>query len=305
LKKINTIKSGIPLKDYSSFGIGGPAKYFFEAHTASELAHALYFAKKNRLRFFVLGGGTNVLFKDDGFDGLIVRFLGSKAVFRGVHAIIEAGANLQKIVLDSIQAGLSGLEKLSGIPGTIGGAVRGNAGTREGQISDFVESVKVFDTATLKVRVLKKPDLKFSYRNSLFKTRHDLIILSVVLKLKKAKNPNEILAVIKRAAERRKKTQPAGLSAGCVFMNPHIRRQFSLKTAPLTAASLIAGELIDKAGLKGTKIGGAMISKLHGNFFINCGNATFDDMIRLINLAKKRVYEKFKIRLKEEIEIVL
>ncbi len=312
-KGFKGVKFGVPLKNYSSFRIGGPAKYFFEAHTAVKLARALKFAKKNRLRFLILGSGTNVLFKDEGFRGLVIRMSGTdfklRVLLRGGRIIAEAGANLQKIVLDSAAAGLSCLEKLSGIPGTIGGAVRGNAGAREGQISDFIESVKVFDAAAEKVRVLKKSDLKFSYRNSLFKTRRDLIILSVVLRLKKAKNPGEILAAIKRAAERRNLTQPTGLCAGCVFMNPQKqnrgrqnRGRFSKRTVPLSALS--AGELIDKAGLKGTRIGGAMISKLHGNFFINCGNATSNDMLRLIDLAKKCVYEKFKIRLKEEIEIV-
>lgn len=298
LKKVNLpdgVKRDVPLKNYSSFRIGGPAKYFYEAIAPAPLARILSFAKRHSLRWFVLGGGTNVLFSDKGFDGLIVRLAFDKFEIRGERILAEAGANLQVVISACVKRGLAGLENLAGIPGTIGGAVRGNAGAHGAEISGAVAAVKVFDSRDCRVRTIKKSAMKFSYRNSLLKKRRGLIILSIVLKLKKVKDRAALIKTVRENLVRRNSSQPRGLSAGCIFMNPAKKVRGRL---------LSAGELIDKVCLKGTRINGAVISKTHANFFVNKGGAKASDITALINLAKKKVYKKFKIRLMEEIEIV-
>lgn len=289
------IRLNVLLKDYTSLRIGGPAKYFYEAGAPADFVRILKFAKKYKIKYFILGGGTNILFSDKEFDGLVVRFLGTGIIFRGACVNAEAGANLQTVIAASIKAGLKGLEGLAGIPGTIGGAIRGNAGTVEAEIGDSVISAKIFDSRSGCVKTFKRPALNFRYRTSLLKKNKKLILLSVVLKLCKAKNPAALAAKLRENAARRSLTQPKGQSAGCIFMNPQRK---------INGRTMSAGELIDKAGLKGARINSAEISRVHANFFLNTGRATSRDMLALINLAKKKVYEKFKIRLKEEIEIV-
>lgn len=293
--RFKKIRFDVPLKDYTSWRIGGNAKYFIEAKSADELKSAILFAKKNGLAWHILAGGTNVLFSDKGFDGLIVRSIFDKFEIHGERILAYGGANLQSVILACVRRGLSGLENLAGIPGTIAGAIRGNAGTQEAEIGDVVESVKIFDAKSGRIKTMKRNQLKFSYRSSALKKNKNLILLSAILKLKKAKNQASLIKLIREKTILRSRTQPTGFSAGCVFINPTKKVQGKLMSA---------GELIDKAGLKGKRINEAEISKTHANFFINIGGATASDIIALINLAKKKVYEKFKIRLAEEIEIV-
>lgn len=252
-------QENVPLKKYTSFKIGGPARYFFVPKTKKELIKAVQWAQKQGLPFFILGGGSNLLVSDKGYQGLVIR----------------TGKPLSLYIS-------KGLEWAVGIPGTIEGAVYGNAGAFSQSMKDAVASVEIFDAATGKTRIFKNSDCQFAYRDSIFKRNKNLVILSVKIKTKKSS-----LSKIKKYLNYRKENQPLDLpSAGSVFKNP---KNYS------------AGELIEKCGLKGKKIGGARISNVHANFIVNLGGATSENVLELIRSVKKTVAKKFKIALKEEI----
>ena len=259
-KLLPGVKRNVLLKNYTTFKIGGPAKYFYIAQNKTELIGATKQAKKIKLPFFVLGGGSNLLVSDEGFNGLVIKF----------------GQPLSSYVS-------KGLEWAVGIPGTVQGAVCGNAGAFKKSMKDVVESVEVFDTETGKVKIFKNKDCRFSYRNSIFRKKKNLIILSVRIKTKKVNAKK-----IKQYLDYKKQTQPLNFpSAGSIFKNP---KGFS------------AGELIEKCGLKGEKIGNVKISEKHGNFIVNLGRGKAKDVIKLIKLIKQKVKNKFKVNLEEEIQ---
>ena len=261
-KQLSGIKRNVSLKEFTTFRIGGKAKYFFVAKNEKELIEAVRFAKDNKLPFFILGGGSNLLVSDKGFKGLVIK----------------AGRPLALYVS-------KGLEWAAGIPGTVEGAVFGNAGAFRGSMKDEVEAVKVFNVKTEKTSVFENKDCKFAYRSSIFKKKKNLIILSVKIKSKKI-NSNKIKEYLKIKKER----QPLGYpSAGSIFKNP---------------LNYSAAELIEKCGLKGKKIGGAKISEKHANFIVNLSKARSKDVKSLINLVKKEVKKKFKINLEEEIQFL-
>jgi len=301
----------IPLKEYTTFKIGGPARYFFVAKNKEDLKNAILWAKKKKLSFFILGGGSNVLFSDKGFNGLVIKLQNTQYEIRNTNVIAGAGVPLQKLVLEAVKKGLSGLENLVGIPGTLGGAIWGNAGAFGREIGDLVEEVKVLDVggSKLEVKKLKKEDCKFGYRNSIFKRRKNWIILEATLKLEKG-NKKEIEEKIKEILKLRNEKQPLEFpSAGSVFKNvpiekvpKKIQEKFKEK---IKNGFLPAGVLIEAVGLKGFQIGGAKISEKHANFIVNTGEAKARDVLELIELIKKRVKKKFKIELKEEIVLVL
>ena len=274
-KLLPGVKRNVLLKNYTTFKIGGPAKYFYIAQNKTELIGAIKKAKKIKLPFFVLGGGSNLLVSDEGFNGLVIKF----------------GQPLSSYVS-------KGLEWAVGIPGTVQGAVCGNAGAFGKSMKDVVESVEVFDTETGKVKIFKNKDCRFSYRNSIFRKKKNLIILSVRIKTKKVDElrSSSRFAIarvsnakkIKQYLDYKKQTQPLNFpSAGSIFKNP---KGFS------------AGELIEKCGLKGEKIGNVKISEKHGNFIVNLGRGKAKDVIKLIKLIKQKVKNKFKVNLEEEIQ---
>jgi UDP-N-acetylmuramate dehydrogenase len=304
------IRENVPLRDYTTFKIGGPARYFFVAKNKEEIKEAILWAKKKKLPFFILGGGSNVLFSDNGFNGLVIKLQNRQYEIRNSKVIAEAGVPLQKLVLESAKKGLSGLENLAGIPGTLGGAIWGNAGAFGREIGNLVEEVKVLDVGSSKLEVkrLKNKDCKFGYRESIFKRKKNLIILEATLKLKKG-NKKEIEEKMKEILKLRKEKQPLEFpSAGSVFKNipirkipKKIRERFKEK---IKNGFLSAGALIEAAGLKGYKIGEAKISEKHANFILNVKNAKAKDVVALMNLIKKRVKNKFKITLEEETQRV-
>ena len=280
-------KKNIKLAPYTTFRIGGTAKYFFTAKTKKELIKAIGESKKMKIPIFVLGQGSNLLVCDNGFDGLVVKVKNSKFKVKGLKIFAEAGVPLSEVVNESAEKGLSGLEWAGGIYGTVGGAIRGNAGAFGGEIKDVIGQVEAYDAKTEKIRIFKANNCCFKYRESIFKKRENLIVLSAVFKLKKGKK-NKIKKEIKNYLDYRKRNHPLDFpSAGSVFKNPPKKS---------------AGELIEKCGLQGKIIGKAQISLKHANFIINLGGAKADDVLSLINLAKREVKEKFKIELKEEIK---
>jgi UDP-N-acetylmuramate dehydrogenase len=304
------IKKNVSLKNYSTFKIGGKAKYFLIAKNEKEILKGICWARKKKIPFFILGGGSNVLFSDKGFNGLLIKLQNTQYEIRNTKIIAEAGVPLQKLVLESAKKGLSGLENLAGIPGTLGGAIWGNAGAFGKEIGDLVEEVKTLQIANCKLKIekLKKKDCKFGYRDSIFKRKKNWIILEAILKLKKGKK-KEIEKKIKEILKLRKEKQPLRFpSAGSVFKNlpmkkvpKKVREKFKEK---IKNGFLPAAVLIEAAGLKGYQIGGAKISEKHANFIVNIKSAKASDVKELIEKIKKEVKKKFKIKLEEEIELV-
>jgi UDP-N-acetylmuramate dehydrogenase len=292
-KDLPGILKNIPFKKYTTFKIGGPAKYFFVAKNKEDIVRAIKVSKKFKIPVFILSGGSNLLVSDKGFDGLVINLKISDFKFKGNKIYVGAGMGLTKLADLSAKRGLAGLEWASGIPGTIGGAVYGCAQAFGDKISDSVEKAEALDIKTLKIKNFSKKQCSFSLKNSVFKKNKNLIIISVVLKFKNG-NKKEIQEKIKEYLNYRKKNHPMNFpSAGSVFVNPESNKKV-----------IHAGYLIEKCGLKGKKIGKAQISKMHSNFIINLGGAKAKDVLKLINLARLKVKKTFKINLEAEVQFV-
>lgn len=304
------IQQNIPLSKYTTFRIGGPAKHFVEVATIDELKEALDFAKKNNLDFFVLGGGSNILVSDAGFSGLVIKIKLNDIKLEREKMEIGTGVFLAKAVRDSIENNFSGMEWATGIPGTLGGAVRGNAGAYGGEIKDMVESVKVLDTEKMEIKIFQNAECDFRYRHSMFKLSPKLIIISAVLKLQKGNKED----IQKRSQEiivgRMEKLPQGAPSAGSFFINPVVQNEKLIKEfedekgVKSKAGKLPAGWLIEKADLRGKKIGGAMVNEIQTNYILNMGNATAEDVIMLASFIKQQVRDKFGVQLKEEVQFI-
>lgn len=279
-----------PLSRHTTFRIGGPCGAWAEPADESDLKNVLRFAASERKKMFVLGMGSNVLFGEKGFNGILIHTGAGdfkKVKFTGQRAVMGAGALLGCAVNLACSMGLSGIEGLAGIPGTLGGAIFMNAGYR-GCISDCLESVRVIDKASGEPRTIKRKNIDFGYRHS--GILRDFIILEATLKLKKS-DRKMLLRKKSRLLRAKTSTQPLGFfSAGCVFKNPD--------------KGPSAAKLIEASRLKGKRIGDAKISEKHANFIINLKNAKGSDVLSLMELVKNRVNLKFGVDLTPEIVIV-
>jgi UDP-N-acetylmuramate dehydrogenase len=280
-------KGGEFLSKHTTFRIGGPAQYWSEPGDAAQLAALLDWCKKNKKSVRVIGAGSNILAADRGVRGVVVKL--SSPFFTSVGGInclcvAGAGAPLSALISYCTRQGLSGVEFLNGIPGTVGGAIAGNAGTKDKSIGDLVEFVIVMDYNG-NIRKHSAADLDFSYRHA---SLRNCVVLQACLKLVK-KNKTSIRATIARYAELRRRSQGrAWLSAGCCFKNP---------------AGESAGRLIDACGLKGARRGHAVVSDAHANFILNDGKATASDVLALVRRVRTAVKKRFGIRLEPEIKI--
>lgn len=315
------IKENVFLAPYTTFKIGGRARYFFIVKEKKDLIEALQIVKQLKLPFFILGRGSNILVSDEGYRGLVIKCQMSNVKFQKNKIYSEAGTELKNLVRLSLEKSLAGLEWAAGIPGTIGGAIYGDTAAFGFSIADAIKSVEILDSKTLKIKNLSLKDCNFFNKESIFKNNKNLTILSVVLKLKKG-NKKEIQKKIKEYLNHRKKTQPLNFSsAGCIFKNIELADLPEYKKChykysdnksliiqgefvPVSAGKIPAGYLIEKCGLKGKKIGGAQISEKHANFIVNLKEARAKDILKLINLIKQKVKRKFGIILKEEIQII-
>lgn len=308
------VKENVSLTPYTVFKIGGPARFFIEPKSREELVDALRFAKERGLPFFILGAGSNILASDKGFGGVFIKNGANRITIDGEKVFADAGVMLPYLASEAARAGLSGFEWGIGIPGTVGGSVRGNSGCFGGEMKDVVESVEVFDINKAISYKLLAISCVFGYRDSLFKHSSNLVVISAVLALKKGE-PRLIQEHMKDLVTRRVDAQDIGVKcAGCIFKNvlwdrKDIDKETLLSRFPVlkkfeSAPVISAGFLIDEVGLKGKRIGGAMISRKHANFFINTGDAKAEDVIMLIALSKERVHRKFGILLGEEIQYV-
>lgn len=277
-----------PMAKHTTLRVGGPADVYVEPASEDDLAAVLKFCGAHQLKFFILGRGSNLLVRDGGFRGVVICL--SQPGFSQIQSVdgclhCGAGARLKNVSIEARKNGLSGLEFLEGIPGSIGGALRMNAGAMAGATFDVVKSVRVMDFAG-EVRELTPAEMAVEYRCCA--TLKDHIALSAVLTGK----PDSVESIAQRMlafGRKRWTTQPAAPSAGCMFKNP--------ETIP-------AGKLVDELGLKGTKVGGAMVSMEHGNFIVNDGHATSKDVLELIALLRARAKAERNIDLHTEVEII-
>ncbi len=275
------------MANYTKYGLGGAADYLVAPQSIQQLQEIMKRCQENNLSVRVLGFGSNLLISDEGVKGVVIRlenpsFCQSK--FEQTTLTAGAGANLNNLVLESVRKGLGGLESLTGIPGSIGGAARMNAGGRFGDIGSVIQSVTVMD-AQGTVFEKAKPELIFDYRATNITAK---VILGAVIELTES-DPDTLLHMVKEVWIYKKNTQPLDAhNAGCIFKNPR---------------GLSAGALIDRAGLKGTQIGGAVISEKHANFIIAEKGCKSSDIRQLIDLIRTKVRDKFDVTLELEIEI--
>lgn len=317
------IQENVKLAPYTTYKIGGTAKYFFVGKTEEKIAEAVGWARAQKIPFFVLGGGSNVLISDKGFAGLVVRiqntkykispYGGSPEGRQNTKVEAEAGIDLPKLVKLTIDNGFKGLEWASGIPGTFGGAIRGNAGAFGGEIKDILLSIKFLDDKG-EIREFANKQCNFSYRDSIFKQNPNFIVLSATLQLAPG-NKKELQDFSRKTIEYRAARHPLEYgSCGSVFkaidvgeirlnnFEKYPRFKSSIKYDPFPV--IPAACFIDEADLKGYSLGGAVISAKHPNFFVNFNKARAEDVIMLISLAKQRLVDKFGIMAEEEVQLV-
>jgi len=285
LEKI--VETNYPIAQHTWYGVGGPVDYFIRPTTVEQLKKVTRRCSENNIPVYVMGFGSNLLINDAGLRAAVIKLEAGQFTethFDGEQLTAWAGAELGKLVLTCVKKGLSGIEALVGIPGSIGGAVKMNAGGNFGDIGALVETVTLMDNKG-GVFEKTKPELMFDYRSTNIAAR---FILNARLNLTGA-DPQQIMQTVKEVWIYKKNTQPLNTkNAGCVFKNPR---------------GVSAGALIDRAGLKGLKIGEAVVSEKHANFIIAEKGCQSRDVIRLVDAIKQRVKEKFDIDLELEIEI--
>ncbi|MDP3784887.1 MAG: UDP-N-acetylmuramate dehydrogenase [bacterium] len=303
------IKENVSLKPFTVFQVGGPARFFIDAGSKEEIIRALEWTRDKKVPYFILGLGSNILVSDKGFPGLVIKISGGRISRDGDLITVEAGAKMAEVVNFSLQNDLVGFEWAIGIPGTVGGSVRGNAGCFGSEMKDAVQEVEGYDMNQGRFFSFDNGACEFSYRHSIFKERPELIVLEVLLKLR-AGDPKQSRDLVRKYTQHRLHTQDIGRSsAGSVFKNvaPGVGARLppGVKAAGSGPADFIAiASLIETAGLKGFKIGGVMVSPKHANFIINTGDARAEDIVMLVGLIKERIHRKFGIQLEEEIQYV-
>ena len=284
---IGKILTDVKLSNYTTYKVGGIAKVIIYPSNIDKLIELIKILKSQNIKYMVLGYGSNVLFSDNVYDGVIIKLDEFNNIeFNNDKVTAGSGASLMKVALMSVKKGLSGLEFATGIPGSIGGAIYMNAGAYKSDMGYVVTKIKVL-TPKYRVITMVNKELDFHYRTSFLKKHPDYICLEATIKLKKG-NKEEIEDLVKERKQRRLETQPLEYpSAGSVFRNPE---------------GMYAGKLIEDLGYKGLTKGGAQISLKHANFIINNNNATAQDIKDLIDFIKEEVKEKYNIDLKVEQE---
>lgn len=281
------VKYDEPMADHTWYKLGGPAKYFIQPQSAEQLLEVTKRCHENNIDIYVLGGGSNLLVSDKGVDGAVIC-LDSEAFkkieIKGDHVRAGAGVSLSSLLRETARQGLGGMECMAGIPGTVGGALKINAGGRFGDIGALAWSVDLMDSSGYEF-TWESNELYFGYRMSNITARY---IMGAEFKLT-PDDPERIGQMIKEVWMLKKSSQPMETrNAGCVFKNPR---------------AMSAGALIDKAGLKGTRSGGASISERHANFIVADTDATCQDVLNLIDLVKEKINERFGVELELELQI--
>lgn len=274
-----------PLDKHTTWRVGGPALFFANIKDRRELEEVVDISKTRNIPVFILGKGSNVLFSDEGFNGIVVKLLGEfeEIKFTRSELIVGGGAGLSVLSKYAIENSIAGLEFANDIPGTVGGAIRTNAGAFGKNIGELVSSVEIYDLESNNIKEIKP---HFEYRACSINNKQ--VILKVRLKAERG-NRKEILERINEYRAARKLAQPSGRSAGSVFKNPH---------------GLSAGKLIEESGCKGLSVGDAVVSSKHANFIINKGNASSSDILQLIKTVQERVLKNSGNELETEVKLI-
>ncbi len=311
LEGVMRLEKTVCLAPFSTFKIGGKAEYFLSVQKPDDLIAAIEFAKKRKISYKIFAGGSNVLFPDDKIKGLVIRFLGGRFRWAGKNKLlIDGGVPLEDIVKESINLGWRGLETLSGIPGTIGGAIIGNAGAYGHSISEIVDKVEVWDPLGVaqgkgKLRTLRKSDCKFRYRESIFK-RKPYFLLRAVLKFKKG-NKKELKKISQEVIKLRAKKYNSKIHCpGSFFKNVLIKdisKKFlkNIDRDKIKGGKIPSGYLLEEVGAKGMRIGRIQVADHHGNLIMNKGGGKASDVKKLAAILKKRVKNRLGIELEEEV----
>lgn len=286
-----TIYKNEPMSKHTSFKIGGNADIYIKVKSVEEIVKIKEYAKKNGIPVTVIGNGSNILVRDNGIRGITIQVdiqdIKIEEIENDVFVYAASGVKLAALAINMQKEGITGFEFAGGIPGTIGGAVRMNAGAYGGEFSNVVEEVTYLDEENNIVTVPKEK-VEFSYRHSIF-VNSKKIVLGARLKLKKG-NVEEIKQYMNELAQKRKEKQPLDMpSAGSTFKR---------------GADFFTAALIDEAGLKGYTVGGAQVSTKHAGFVVNTGNATANDVLELVKNVKKQIYDKFGKKIELEIEVI-
>jgi UDP-N-acetylmuramate dehydrogenase len=294
-----------PLARYTRFEIGGPARMLANVSTVEALAETLQLAKNTRTPLAMIGGGTNLIVDDEGFPGVVVRYVPQAIEIDGIRVRVEAGAMLQELVDRTVDAGLQGLETMTGIPGWVGGAIYGNAGAYGHSIQESIESVRFFDGS--KTCELASDKLDFSYRTSIFKSFKDWIVLDAVLKLQPGDSA-ELRATADGILKiRNEKYPPTMKCAGSIFKNlmrADLPPGVTVPEKVVREGKVPSAYFLDAAGAKGLAIGGLRVADYHANLIYNEGGGSARDLWHLIETLKVGVWEKFGVKLEEEVQSI-
>lgn len=285
----SNVRCDEPMSSHCTFRAGGTAKYYVIPDEYTKVRDVMRLCVEENIPYYVIGNGSNLLVQDDGFDGVIIEIDSSLAEIEinGNEIVAKAGAKLSKIAVKALNESLTGFEFSHGIPGNLGGAVTMNAGAYGGEMKDVLKWVKVLDNNG-EMKILKAEEIELGYRTSII-VKEKMIVLEACIELHKG-NRDEIEKHMKELMAKRKEKQPLEYpSAGSTFKRPE---------------GYFAGKLIQDAGLKGYRVGGAMVSEKHSGFVINYDNATATDIINLMKDVRKKVYEEFQVTLEPEVKIL-
>ncbi len=303
---MKNVQTNIQLNGFTTLKIGGPAKYLKEVTDEQEMITSIKEALKEGVKFIVIGEGSNLLISDSGYEGLVIVDKIQDVVFDGNNVTISSGYNLGDFINLAIDNDLMGMESLSGIPGTIGGAIYGNAGAYGQSISDCLVRLKVFDNR--KVIWLDNSECNFQYRSSVFKTK-PVVILTAEFKLSKG-SKEELFEKSQQIIKTREQKYPIGIKCPGSFFKNVIATNLDSDQLSLIPIDKIlhgkipAGYLLEEVGAKGKRIGDVEVAPYHGNLFLNTGKATADDFLVLTNTYKNKVREKFGIELEPEVQLI-
>jgi UDP-N-acetylmuramate dehydrogenase len=329
LKQFGDIKTQVPMYKHTTFKIGGPAAYMLTVTDTGMLVAALQYLDGAGVPWFILGGGSNMLVRDAGYDGVVLQMRSAKFEVQSNLFIADAGVPTVLAAQETMKAGLKGFEWGAGVPGTIGGAVRGNAGAMGKDMHDDVHSVEVYKDG--EVLTYTNDECNFGYRESRFKDSRE-VVLRATLALTPYASSEDALESKKQMLQflkYRNETQPKGYaSTGCIFKNVDVSQTSKVASQKLLAdknlalllqhvdesdekvqqflkvGKISAGWLVEQVGMKGVTMGGAEVSPVHGNFIVNTGSATAADVLTLIEEIKERVYTTYGIELEEEVQII-
>jgi len=305
LKNYGDLKTNVPFSKLTTFALGGPAQYFIQVNDHQKLIDLLNYLTGQGVNYFIIGGGSNLLMPDNGLEGVTIKIHTSKVEFITPDTIMsEAGATLGAVVNAAFKNNLAGLEWGVGIPGTVGGAVRGNAGAMGLDIARSTSKVEVWHNG--EVIEVENKDCEFAYRESKFKFNHD-VVLRAWFKLHPG-DKKEIMEKAQGYMKHRSGRYPHQPSAGSFFKNIKLEKwPGDIKELPelfQQRGTVPVGWVMEQLDLKGLQVGGARISSEHGNFIINYDNAKQDEILKIVEIMQEKAYNKFKVHLEPEVEIV-